>query len=350
MTISSISESTRSHRSNSTSKSSSVIMSKESMTREKQREFALSTLNRELKLGDKWYLLNKDWFQRWSAYIGLESSEKVSEIPPEKISNRRLLETDSKSIGSPAGKKVRLREDIVENADYVTVPQELWNYLVNVYSLESDDDVIEREVIDDSVDGDSGLPNLRIEIRRLQVHMECSYNKSQPSIHIEELSRQTKIETIIEMMKQLFNVPVEKSVRLYFRSAPTQCSASCAAGSPAAAATAASNTSMTQVDVKENSTLMTTSYAPDDTIVMCVVSNDEANKPIPPGFYFYINHVKIVLNDTLISNSNANSLKKVAISFYKVNVILSKYLIGDPIYVVVQNVVDNYRQIFLHIQ
>ena len=282
-TISSISESTRSHRSNSTSKST-VIMSKESMTREKQREFALSTLNRELKLGDKWYLLNKDWFQRWSAYIGLESSEKVSEIPPEKISNRRLLETDARSIGSPAGKRVRLREDIVENADYVAVPQDLWNYLVNVYSLESDDDVIEREVIDDSVDGDSGLPNLRIEIRRLQVHMECSYNKTQPRTYIEELSRQTKIETIIEMMKQLFNVPVEKSVRLYFRSAPTQCSASCAAGSPAAAATAASNTSMTQVDVKENSTLMTTSYAPDDTIVMCVVPNDEATKSIPPGF------------------------------------------------------------------
>jgi hypothetical protein len=296
MTISSISESTRSHRSNSTSKSS-VIMSKENVTREKQREFALSTLNRELNLGDKWYLLNKDWFQRWSAYIGLESSEKVSEIPPEKISNRRLLETDAKSIGSPAGKRVRLREDILENADYVTVPQELWNYLVNIYSLESDDDVIEREVIDDSVDGDSGLPNLRIEIRRLQVHMECSYNKTQPSTYIEELSRQTKIETIIEMMKRLFNVPGDKPVRLYFRSAPTQCSASCAAGSPATAATAtASNTSMTQVDVKENSTLMTTSYAPDDTIVMCVVPNEEASKPIPPGFYFYIIHVKIVFD------------------------------------------------------
>lgn len=105
-----------------------TVMAKENASREKQREFANLNLEKRLKLGDKWYLINKDWFDRWSAYIGLDKSAKTSEIPPDKINNHSLLEDGA-----------RLKENLMEGIDFVTVPQEMWNYLVAIYSVESED-------------------------------------------------------------------------------------------------------------------------------------------------------------------------------------------------------------------
>lgn len=126
----------------------------------------------------------------------------------------------------------------------------------------------------DGLDGDPS--NLKIEIWPLQVHMELFNNKEEPTKHTQEMSRQTKLDKIIERMKTLFNVPINKKVQLYFRP-PNETSAK-----------------MTQVNVQENSTLMTASYAPDDTIVMRVLSPEETNETssccsttrsvaIPPG-------------------------------------------------------------------
>lgn len=118
-----------------------VVMAKDNAPRETQLKKAKQLLEKPLKLGDKWYLLSKDWYVDWSAYIGLDESQtKLKETPPEKINNRKLFEIDHKTatVGSSA-KKIKLREGLLENIDFVTVPKELWNYLVEIYSLESPD-------------------------------------------------------------------------------------------------------------------------------------------------------------------------------------------------------------------
>lgn len=137
-------------------------------------------------------------------------------------------------------------------------------------------DVIEREVIDDAIDGlDDDTSNLKIEIRRLQVQMECAYQESEPAKHVQEMSRQTKIDTIIELMKKQFKVPADKQVQIYYR--------------PPNDNPSFTKNMMTQVNMDNKSTLLNTSYAPDDTIVMRVMGPDEVStccsRPhvVPPG-------------------------------------------------------------------
>lgn len=117
-----------------------VVMAKDNASRETQLKIARTFIEKELKLGEKWYLLSKDWFSHWAAYIGLDETEKLKETPPEKINNRKLFEIDHRSpvTGSQA-KKLKLREGLVEDIDFVTIPKEIWSYLVDVYSVESQD-------------------------------------------------------------------------------------------------------------------------------------------------------------------------------------------------------------------
>lgn len=96
-----------------------------------QKKMADEYLNKELRLGDKWYLINSAWFQKWKAFVGLDSSlsarDRSSLGPLDKICNSSLLTTNGQS----------LREDLTEGNDYFTICEELWSYLVKIYSISS---------------------------------------------------------------------------------------------------------------------------------------------------------------------------------------------------------------------
>lgn len=97
--------------------------------------------------------------------------------------------------------------------------------------------------------------------------MECNWN-NKSEVKTEQMSRQTKLEILIELMKKSFQVPDDKKVRLYFK--PLD------------------ESMITPVEVKQNSTLNTVSYSSADTILMCV-QEDNGSWP--------------VLNEAVSSNS-----------------------------------------------
>lgn len=208
---------------------------------DEQKRMAIEFKNKELKLGDKWYLINSDWFTKWTSYIGLELDEFNNLMPksdgenttlkPDKINNKSLLTMN------PVTKKLFLKDNILEDTDYYTVPEELWNYLVKIYGLSRSEDEIRRVVIDDSLD--NSISTLKIEIRPLNVSLSCNYqtksrtasgtsvtstsntHDSQPAhsnIVTEEMSRQASLDQVIERIRKLFNVPQEKKTRLLFKS------------------------------------------------------------------------------------------------------------------------------------
>lgn len=157
-------------------------------------------------------------------------------------------------------------------------------------------------MIDDSVANESDIDssNLKIEIRRLNVLLECQYNTnlSPNTVISRELSRQTKLDTVIQMMKEAFNVPADKKVRLYFKPpAVTR-------GSAASPNSKNEATMLTPIEVNTNSTLTTAAYGQDDTIVMRVLTDEEADsgdvpvianngsqssqpKAVPPGKSYF---------------------------------------------------------------
>jgi hypothetical protein len=96
-----------------------------------------------LRVGDKWYLINSDWYTKWLNYIGVEYDDSLqypsvvsstissnqSCTAPDSINNKSLL------ISNPVTKKVHLKDTLVEEIDYYTVSEELWNYLVQLYGI-----------------------------------------------------------------------------------------------------------------------------------------------------------------------------------------------------------------------
>lgn len=94
-----------------------------------QRKMADEYLNKQLQVGDKWYLINSAWFLKWKTYIGLETSLSARDRTgsPDKICNSSLLTPNGQS----------LLPGLTEENDYFTICEELWWYLVKVYSITS---------------------------------------------------------------------------------------------------------------------------------------------------------------------------------------------------------------------
>ena len=110
-------------------------------TREDQKTKASIWINKELKLGDKWYLINSDWYTRWANYVGIQlnndndsihlsnhqqqgqATKLSSYYSSDKINNKTLLNADN-----------QLKSQLTEEVDYYPICEELWNYLVQLYS------------------------------------------------------------------------------------------------------------------------------------------------------------------------------------------------------------------------
>jgi hypothetical protein len=106
-------------------------------SREEQKRAFEELGNTQLRLGDKWFLINSDWYTKWLNYLGVayedslqykSTAESEQVVPaPDKINNKSLLTFNAVT------KRFSLKETIVEELDYYTVPEELWLYLSELY-------------------------------------------------------------------------------------------------------------------------------------------------------------------------------------------------------------------------
>ena len=127
-------------------------------------------------------------------------------------------------------------------------------------------DIIERVVIDDSLDKTSS--SLKIEVRRVTVSLTCNYAYSklsstysssdstvpaaEPPVITEELSRQTTLEQITDRIRTMFKVPSDKQVRLFYKS------------------TFDNTRKLTRIEYTKDSTLNSSGYGMEDVILLDV--------------------------------------------------------------------------------
>ncbi len=112
--------------------------------------------------------------------------------------------------------------------------------------------MIERVVIDDSVDKESSV--LKIEVRKLTVNLGCTYKSpgnDQPSVVTEEMSRQTLLSDIVERMRDLFHVPSGRKIRMFYRST-------------------FDDKMLSPIDVTQEATLNSSGFGVEDTILLDV--------------------------------------------------------------------------------
>ena len=103
-----------------------------------QYKFSHKLLNKEMKLGEKWYLINKDWYDKWTTFISRNNFNRLEW--PGAINNDSILNNnDSKQSALSHINSVssieQLRSSLFKYVHYYVVCQELWEYLKKVYGL-----------------------------------------------------------------------------------------------------------------------------------------------------------------------------------------------------------------------
>eukprot|EP01084_Bolivina_argentea_P308884 534207_1 len=92
----------------------------------------------EMTLGDEWFVINKEWWDKWCSYTGYnpvdekdnnDISKPIMEtkraLRPIKISNRELLDGDSYFTV--------LKKSLQENNEFILLPSGAWEQLVEWY-------------------------------------------------------------------------------------------------------------------------------------------------------------------------------------------------------------------------
>ncbi len=100
-------------------------------------------MNKKLVKGDKWYLVNADWYTRWMAYVGMAGPDSkptgvttAGTPSPDRINNKTLIDSVSK----------KLRTDLTEEIDYYVIPEELWDYLKKTYSITQEEVMLQNSL------------------------------------------------------------------------------------------------------------------------------------------------------------------------------------------------------------
>ena len=94
-----------------------------------QYKFSYKLLNKEMKLGEKRYLINKDWYNKWSTFINRNNFNLLEQ--PGVINNDSILNNLFK-LNDDSDK---IKSNLVNGLDYYVVCQELWEYLKKFYGL-----------------------------------------------------------------------------------------------------------------------------------------------------------------------------------------------------------------------
>ncbi|CAF0758967.1 unnamed protein product [Didymodactylos carnosus] len=172
-----------------------------------KREHYQKLIEKPLKEGDKYVLIDAKWFEYWKRFIGLIAPDSLSASkqqtdPPGPIDFTGLI--DPSNISHDDG--VQLRADAVEGNDYYMIPYELYTDLFSNFGKRGEE--IVRSVI-----CENDITNL-IEIRPLLLYL-CT-NRHTANIKPVYRSRTTTLEKLKQEMMIQFSIKgFEYQFRLY---------------------------------------------------------------------------------------------------------------------------------------
>lgn len=160
----------------------------------------LQLIQRPMKKGEYWYLIDKKWFDLCKLYI----QDKEPEHNPGPIDNSALF----KSTDGPVWE---LRERLQEDLDYQFVPQEAWELLVDYFSIKSNDEnhIIKRPVIEQ---GKFSCYTI-VEVYPTELKL-CLYGAKEDII-VKSFSRVTTLGEVENEMRRLFNIDPDKETQLW---------------------------------------------------------------------------------------------------------------------------------------
>ncbi|XP_075751718.1 ubiquitin carboxyl-terminal hydrolase 15 isoform X4 [Rhipicephalus microplus] len=174
---------------------------------ETQRTEIANLFKKALKKDDLWYMVDKKWFNQWKRYVGYDSWDTSNEIGeqtthPGPIDNSPLLREDNSG---------EIRDHLIEDLDYLLVPQEAWDKMIAWYGLTQDQSPLPRKVIEIGL----FVKNCKVEVYPMELKL-CTHSNSDQFV----IRRFSKVDTIAQVekdMRAIFKVETEKETRVWNR-------------------------------------------------------------------------------------------------------------------------------------
>ncbi|XP_028680996.1 ubiquitin carboxyl-terminal hydrolase 4 [Erpetoichthys calabaricus] len=171
---------------------------------ESQKQTLATLLKTPLRKGDRWFLIDSRWFKQWKKYVGFDSWDmyNVGEhgLYPGPIDNSGLFSDPETQT---------LKEHLIDELDYVLVPTEAWQNLVNWYGCVENQQPIIRKVVEHGM----FVKHCKVEVYLLELSL-CE-NSNVEYVVTRHFSKADTIGTIEKEMRTIFSIPDEKETRLW---------------------------------------------------------------------------------------------------------------------------------------
>ncbi|KAF6313728.1 ubiquitin specific peptidase 4 [Rhinolophus ferrumequinum] len=157
-----------------------------------------------LQRGAQWYLIDSRWFKQWKKYVGFDSWDMYNvgehNLFPGPIDNSGLFSDPESQT---------LKEHLIDELDYVLVPTEAWNKLLDWYGCVEGQQPIVRKVVEHGL----FVKHCKVEVYLLELKL-CE-NSDPTNVLSCHFSKADTIATIEKEMRKLFNIPAERETRLW---------------------------------------------------------------------------------------------------------------------------------------
>ena len=108
-----------------------------------QKKTISEMMKTALVKGDTWYLIDTGWFKQWKKYVVFESwdTDYVGDetANPGQVNNKPLFKENELNV---------LKEHLLEELDYMLLPEKAWQSLVEWYGIMDKQEPIARKVIE----------------------------------------------------------------------------------------------------------------------------------------------------------------------------------------------------------
>lgn len=164
-------------------------------------------MKQPLKKGEVRYLIDNRWFKQWKKYVGFDTWDTVGageqSAHPGPIDNGPLFK-DEENGGE-------IREHLIDELDYMLLPEEAWTKLVSWYGLNEGQEPIVRNVVE------NGLYVKLYQVEVYLVELKLCENSNLDHCISKKFSKMDTIETVEKEMRQLFDIPDDRETRLWNR-------------------------------------------------------------------------------------------------------------------------------------
>ncbi|XP_033647195.1 ubiquitin carboxyl-terminal hydrolase 15-like [Asterias rubens] len=161
-------------------------------------------LKTSLKKGDIWYLLDSKWFKQWKKYVGYDSWDMYN--LGNETSNPGPIDNSGLFV---EGTTDKLKENLIDDLDYVLLPADAWEKLTSWYGTTPNEEPIKRKVVEYGM----FVKHCKVEVYLME--LKLSEHGSPDNCVSHQFSKADTIETIEKEMKKQFNISEDRETRLW---------------------------------------------------------------------------------------------------------------------------------------